>query len=78
MAVKHISVGDAHFNLDTSIVSNEGFFLTLLIFRQGNQKDTAEIYVDLETANQIADTITESIKFAKTLKPVVSSQTGGD
>lgn len=78
MAIKNISVGDAHFNLETSISSNEGFLLTLSSFRQGNKKDVSEIYVDLETANQIADTIKESIKFAKTLKSVVGSQTGGD
>lgn len=78
MAIKNISVGDAHFSLETSIVSNEGFLLTLSSFKQGNQKDVSEIYIDLETANQIADAINESVKFAETLKPVVCNRTGGD
>lgn len=68
MAMKDISVGDANFEVKTSISENCGFLFSLASFYEDSRRDVAEVYIGIDEANQIIAMLEESIKFAQGLK----------
>lgn len=68
MAMKNISVGDASFEVKTSIGEDCGFLFSLASFYEDNRRDVAEVYIGIDDAKQIIDLLQESVKFAEDLK----------
>lgn len=78
MAIKQISIGDAQFEFDASIVNDNGFLITLTEYKVGDQKDVAETYVDINLANQIINLLEEAIKFSESLPSISYKNEEGD
>ena len=68
MAIKNISVGDANYEVKTSIGEDCGFLVSLAAFYDDGKKDVAEVYVGIDETKQIIELLQESIKFAESLK----------
>lgn len=70
MTIKKISIGDAQFQFESSIVNNNGFLITLIEYKENNQRDVVETYVGVSEAKQMIDVLQEAIKFSENLPGV--------
>ncbi|MGE7114732.1 hypothetical protein [Lysinibacillus sp. NPDC047702] len=72
MSIKKITVGDAQFQFEASIVNDGGFIISLTEYRENNQRDVVETYVGISEAKQIVDVLQEAIKFSENLPTILS------
>ncbi|MFJ7916127.1 MULTISPECIES: hypothetical protein [unclassified Lysinibacillus] len=72
MTIKKITVGDAQFQFEASIVNDGGFVISLTEYRDNNQRDVVETYVGISEAKQMVDVLQEAIKFSENQPHVLS------
>lgn len=74
MTIKKISIGDAQFQFEASIVNECGFVISLTEYRENNQRDVVETYVGISEAKQMVDVLQEAIKFSENQPPIVNEK----
>lgn len=72
MTIKKITVGDAQFQFEASIINDGGFVISLTEYRENNQRDVVETYVGISEAKQMVDVLQEAIKFSENQPHVLS------
>lgn len=65
MTIKKISIGDAQFHFEASIVNDGGFVISLTEYKEKNQRDVVETYVGISEAKQMIDVLQEAVKFSE-------------